>query len=73
MEQMSHRWAEGVGPTAENALSGRTAALADGDKLFISIPWIHHDYELIGEADVSKLDHAVAKVKALVAPPAPSE
>ena len=68
--QMSAQWAAGESdpPVNEAALSGRTAALADGDKLAIGIPWIHRDHELTAVADLSKLNHAVVKVNALVAP-----
>lgn len=69
-EQMTQRWADGESdhPAHESALSARTAALADGDRIAIGIPWIHRDHELVAEGDLSKLVHAVAKVKALVAP-----
>ena len=71
-EQMTQRWASGESdnPAHESALSGRTAALATGDKIAIGILWIHRDRELVAEGDISKLVHAVAKVTALVAPPA---
>ena len=73
-QEMTALWASGeYDPVREeSALSARTAALAAGDKMAIAIPWIHRDHELIAEVDLSKLAHAVAKVKALVAPP-PSE
>lgn len=67
-EQMTARWSDGEAPAHESALSGRTANLAAGDKIALAIPWIHRDHEIIAEADLSKLVHAVAKVKALVAP-----
>ena len=67
-EQMTARWATGESdaPAHESALSGRTAALAAGDKIAIGIPWIHRDHELVAKVDLSKLVHAVAKVKDLV-------
>ena len=65
-EQMTARWGDGESPAHESALSGRTAALAAGDRLAIGIPWIHRDHELVAEVNVSKLIHAIAKVKALV-------
>ena len=69
-EQMTARWAEGESssPAHESALSGRTAALASGDKIAFGIPWIHHDHILVADVDLSKLIHALSKVKALVAP-----
>lgn len=67
-EQMTKRWADGESdpPSHESALSGRTAALATGDRLAIGIPWIHRDHEIVAEVSVSKLLHAIGKVKALV-------
>ena len=67
-EQMTARWASGESdaPAHESALSARTAALATGDSLAIGIPWIHRDHEIVAKADLSKLVHAVAKVKDLV-------
>ena len=69
-EQMTKRWAAGESdpPAHESALSGRTAVLAAGDKIALAIPWVHRDHEIVAEADISKLNHAVTKVKALVAP-----
>ena len=67
-EQMTARWSDGEAPVHESALSGRTASLAAGDKIALAIPWVHRDHELVAEADISKLNHAVTKVKALVAP-----
>ena len=67
-EQMTARWATGESdpPAHESALSGRTATLANGDKLVIAIPWIHKDNELVAEVNLSKLLHALSKVKELV-------
>ena len=62
------RWSDGEAPVIESAISGRTATLAAGDEMVLSIPWIHGDLEVIAKADLSKLNHAVVKVKALVAP-----
>ena len=67
-QQMTAGWSEGEAPVIEAALSGRTGALAAGDTMLLSIPWIHHDLAVIAEADLSKLAHAVTKVQALVAP-----
>ena len=65
-KQMTDQWSNGDAPTNETALSSRTAALANGDKIVFGIPWIHHDHELVAEANLSKLLHAISKVKALV-------
>ena len=69
-EQMTQTWADGESsaPAHESALSGRTAALANGDKLAVSIPWIHHDHYLLAEVNLSKLIHALTKLNGLVAP-----
>ena len=69
-EQMTARWASGESdaPAHESALSGRTAALANGDRLALSIPWVHHDHFLCTEVNLSKLLHALSKLKTLVAP-----
>ena len=68
--QMTASWAAGEAdpPVNESALSGRTATLANGDKIAFCIPWIHRDHELTAIVDISKLNHVVTKIKALVAP-----
>lgn len=69
-QQMTARWARGEpdNPVSESALSGRTSALASGDKIAFGIPWIHRDHTIVADVDISKLVHAVTKVKALAAP-----
>ena len=67
-QQMTAAWHDGEAPVIEAAISGRTGTLAAGDEMVLSIPWIHGDLEVIAKADLSKLNHAVVKVKELVAP-----
>ena len=63
---MSARWSDGDSPLNESAISGRTAALAPGDRMTIGIPWISRDQEIICEADLTNLLPAIAKVSRLV-------
>ena len=69
-EEMSKKWASGEpdNPSHESAISGRISALEAGDTIAFGIPYIHPDHEIVVETDVRNLDHAVAKIKALVAP-----